>query len=225
MKLRLISSIAIVGLLISFKLSGEELQLIPEDEAERDVSLMEFRQKVMEIIRGKDAEGLQYVLDDRVSTSSNKRSTKQKFNSIWKPEAIDSELWHTLDTILNMGGGFVRSERGVKFCAPYIFTNFPVELDIYGHGAVIQENVELKAAASRKSQTLTQLSYNVVKVEDWRSVVDATGGNTRWLKVRTLAGKEGYVDKRTIRSPSDYSVCFLNRPTEGWKIISLIGNE
>lgn len=215
---------ALAGLL-SVNVLAQDIQLLPEDEASRDLSLLEFREQLLEIVQNKDSEALASLLDERVSVSGKSRGSVKEFNKFWMPELKNSEVWPTLKTVLNMGGSFVRSERGVKFCAPYVFTTFPSGLDIYGHGTVINENVPLKAAPSETASNLAELSYHIVKVKDWRSVPDVKNPEVRWLKVKTLGGQEGFINKRMIRSPSDYSLCVLHRSTIGWKIISLIGNE
>ena len=214
---------AMVHGVVSF--AAEDIRLLPEDEAGRDLSLLAFREQLKTVIEKKDAQALVDMLDKNVSISARSRGSKKKFLKFWLPEVKNSELWPTLAAIVDMGGGFVRSERGVKFCAPYVFTNFPAELDIYAHGVVTQDNVPLKAGPSVTAPVKDHLSYHIVAVEDWRSTPDLNTPDVRWLKVKTLGGKEGYVDYRLIRSPSDYSLCFLQRPKTGWKIISLIGNE
>lgn len=205
--------------------ASAEMRLLPEDEAERDLSFVQFREQLKQVIAARDSDKLLTLIDDEISVSARKRGSVKTFVSTWQPESPDSELWPVLDTILSLGGGFVRSELGVKFCAPYVFTNFPGGLDVYGHGVVIHDKEPFKSAPTKNSQTLSLLSYDILKVEDWRSVVDSVDPKTRWLKVRDPEGREGYVNKKSIRSPSDYAACFLHTPNDGWRMISLIGNE
>ena len=179
----------------------------------------------LQSVRYHEPETFLAMVDENVSISLSKHGMRD-FVKKWQPESSDTELWAVMESILTMGGGFIRSERGVEFCAPYVFTHFPEELDIYGYGAVIKQNVPLKTDSAITSQTVSNLSYDLVKVEDWRSVADKTNGSaTRWIKVRTLNGKTGFVDKQFVRSPTDYSACFLYTLNKGWKMISLIVNE
>lgn len=211
---------------ISFSVFAEDNQrLLPSDEAERDLSFVEFREQLKVIVQNRDPEGFVKFVYQQVSVPNNKSGMRQ-FVKFWEPEATESELWPTMETILNMGGSFVRSERGVTFCAPYVFTNFPGELDIYGHGVIVRDKVVMKTAPSNTAQTVTTLSYNILKVEDWRSVEEKVDEQiVNWIKVTTMDGIKGYVDKKMVRSPTDYAACFLFRPKVGWKIISLVSNE
>ena len=200
-------------------------QMLPEDEAVRDLSLLEFRKNLLKAVETKDVTSFMALVDEKVSVSSKGRGGHEAFKKAWNPELPESELWQVLKPIINMGGTFVRSERGVEFCAPYVFTNFPSHLDIYGHAVITKDNVLLKSGPSNSTSTVRKLSYDVVQIKDWRSVKDALGGEIRWLKVKTLSGQDGYIDKTILRSPSDYAACFLQRSGKDWKLISLITNE
>jgi len=206
-------------------IAEKKQQLLPVDEAERDLSFVEFRQQLQTIIKNRDPEGFVKFVSQQVSGSDGERGMGN-FVKSWKPEAIDSELWPTMEGILNLGGGFVRSERGVTFCAPYVFTNFPDDLDIYGHGAIIADKVPLKSAPIHTAQNVAILSYDLLKVEDWRSVAEKSSNQIiSWIKVSTMDGRKGYVDKKFVRSPTDYSACFLFTAKTGWKMTSLISGE
>jgi len=216
-------------LLILFSpiLWAEDLaKLLPVDEAERDLSLLEFRTKMLQAIERKEPEVFVTMLDQKIWASRKKRGMKN-FIEMWQPDSIDSELWSELGTVLRMGGSFVRSERGVRFCSPYVYTTFPDSLDPFGHGAIIKERAVMKSDASSSSRTITSLSYDLVKVHDWRSKTDPMGerfGN--WIKVSSLlSGNEGYVDKANVRSPTDYTACFLFTTKRGWKLESFMNNE
>jgi len=211
---------------VSFDSFAEKQQrLLPVDEAERDLSFVEFRQQLKTTVKNRDPEGFVQFVSQQISGMPGKRGMRN-FVKTWKPEANDSELWPIMESILNLGGGFVRSERGVTFCAPYVFTNFPDDLDIYGHGAIIADKVPLKAAPIHSAQNVTLLSYDILKVEDWRSVVEKSSNQmTNWIKVSTMDGRKGYVDKNMVRSPTDYSACFLFTAKTGWKMMSLLAGE
>jgi len=218
--------IILFSVLASSGFAETQTRLLPSDEAHRDLSLVEFREKLLTAIEHKEPESLVTMIDQQVWIGHGSKRGMRAFLALWEPQSIDSELWETLGEILKMGGNFIRSNRGVKFCAPYIYSSFPDELDIYGHGAIISDDVPLKPKPNISARNLTSLSYDLVKVHDWRSVADSGGvPSRRWIKVTTLSGLEGYVDKKYVRSPTDYAACFLNRTGVGWKLISLLNNE
>jgi len=211
-------------LLVSFSVLAEDShRLLPVDEAERDLSFVEFRKQLQQTVKSRDPESFVKSVSKQVYTGSDRKRGMSNFVKFWQPEANDSELWPTMDAILSMGGGFVRSDKGVTYCAPYVFTNFPDDLDIFGHGVIIGDKVPLKTAPLHTAQNVTVLSYDLLKVEDWRSVEEKNAGQiTNWVKVSTMSDRKGYVDKRMLRSPTDYAACFLFKQKTGWKMVSLI---
>ena len=155
--------VLIAFMAVSFNaLAGSVTKLLPVDEAERDLSLVEFRKQMLQSIRYHEPETFLAMVDENVSISLSRKHGMRDFVKKWQPESSDTELWAVMESILTMGGGFIRSERGVEFCAPYVFTHFPEELDIYGYGAVIKQNVPLKTDSAITSQTVSNLSYDLV---------------------------------------------------------------
>ncbi len=199
-------------------------RLPPLDEAGRDASLVAFRDRLLAIVLARDAEALLGMVYSRVENGVRAKNGHDEFRRRWRLDEPDSPLWAELEAILRLGGGFVRSSRGVQFCAPYVFTEFPEQLDIYAHAVVMGERVALKRQPRHGGQTARLLNYHIVQVSDWRSVPDDGGAATAWVKVRTLDGSEGYVRKDKLRSPSDYHACFLAM-APGWRLISLLAAE
>lgn len=221
----------IVGVMFSVLCSvtvvaDESVQLKPEDEAERDLSLIEFRESLLLSVQRREPEQFVTMLDYNINNGTGTLPGIKSFVQKWRPEAGDSELWSVLEPILTMGGGFVRSERGVQFCAPYVFTHFPDKYDIFGYGAVVKADVFLMAEPTSASAQLARVDYQVLKVTDWRRVPDSHGTEGRsWLQVSLPDGKKGYVLKDSIRSPSDYSACFLQDRKGEWKMVSLSSSD
>lgn len=199
-------------------------KLFPVDEATRDATLVEFRRSLLEALEARNFALLRQALDPQIVSDLDGAAGTTAFERRWSPASPDSELWPTLRKILSMGGGFLRSEQGVQFCAPYVFTNFPEEYDIYGYGAITAKETALKQAPGMAAPSIGVLSYDIVKVNDWRSVFAPGDASQSWIKVSTLNGQEGYVPSTAIRSPTDYHACFTKTGRD-WKITSLISGE
>ena len=225
MKFNIVFPILLINLFLSSAIAGNSHQLFPEDEADRDLEFSEFRAQMIEAVRAREPEVFVTMVDQQIFNDLHKKRGMNEFLKKWEPESIDSELWVTLEHILTMGGGFIRSEKGVEFCAPYVFSHFPDDLDIFAHGAVIAEKVPLKTEPSVSSVTRRELSYDLLQVLDWVSIQDKSGGAENWLKVTTMKGENGYVNRLYVRSPSDYSACFLKTKSHGWKLNSLLTSE
>lgn len=225
MKMSLFALILISILLSNHTFASAPQFLPPVDEGIRDLEFMAFRSKLLEAVARKEPEAFVTMVNPRIFNGLAAKRGMKQFMNLWEPESINSEIWITLEPILKMGGAFIRSERGVEFCAPYVFTHFPDELDIFAHGAVIKENISLKLKPSISSRTVKKLSYDLIQVLDWVSIADTSGAGHQWLKVTTMTGEQGYIDKHNVRSPSDYSACFVKTKHTGWKLDSLLSIE
>lgn len=198
------------------------LRVMPVDESDRDPSLVQFIDRLRMAVRHHEPERLVELVSPRVYNGLGKESGIQKFAEYWRVDAIDTQIWSVLEPMLELGGGFVRSEKGVQYCMPYVFTEFPDNLDIFEHAAVLEESVQLMSEPSSSSSLLTKLSYNIVRVQDWHSVPDMNQTpDLFWIKVSTLDGQEGFLRRQEIRSPSDYSACFLQNRNGAWTLTSL----
>jgi len=194
--------------------------LPPADEGPRDLSFVEFRTNLLAAVDKRDAAYLQSVLHTAVAGSAAKDSGAKAFVARWQPQRADSEVWPLLKAILNLGGAYVRSDDGVQFCAPYVFTHFPAALDRASHGVLIQKGVVLKRAPSAVSADVAVPDYAILKMKDWRSVADeGSSRSVTWLKVTAPDGGDGYVRPNAIRGPNDYHVCFVS-DDKSWRLVS-----
>ena len=134
----------------------------------------------------------------------------KEFKKTWKLERADSEFWNVFLPVITNGGTFSK-EAGAKksFYAPYLFTTFPEDLDAFEYSAIFGNNVNLREKADLKSKIVTQLSYNVVKV-DFENSVKVAGNEYKydWFKIETLGGKRGFVKSEFVRSSVDYRAGF-----------------
>ncbi len=188
---------------------GEAGRFPVVDEAVRDETLLAFRERLMQAVAGRDAEFVVSVLDRDVAVGPG-RYGRRAFIETWQPQDVDSPLWQELAGILPLGGAFVRSESGVLFCAPYVFTHFPSTWDRYGMAAVVRPAELLPEPG--QGTPLARLQQVVVEVQDWRSVA---GG---WIEVNTLDGRRGFLPKSVLRSPTDTRLCLLKRRDDRWRI-------
>jgi hypothetical protein len=200
-------------------------QLLPEDQAERDPNLEQFRKEMLQAVRFKEPERLVRYIDLNVNNGPFIGPGMQTFAKVWRIDAIDSPLWVVLEDILSMGGAFVRSNRGAQFCAPYVFTHFPNDRNIQNHAAIVEPNIAIRKSPEYGSEILQRVSHKVVKVEDWTTIDRNDNGiDVSWLHVRLSDGTEGYVEKAYVRSPLDYHACFILRHGK-WKMTALSSSD
>ena len=195
-------------------------QLPPADEGPRDASLVAFRTKLIAAVEKHDVEFLRSIVDPAIAVATPNDGGAKAFFARWQPERADSQFWPLLKNILAMGGAYVRSDDGVQFCAPYVFTHFPSELDVTGHAVLIQKGVSLRRGPALTATSVQTPDYAILKVKDWRSVADQGGDrNANWLKVVGADGGEAYARHDWVRGPNDYHACFLSGDTR-WRMVS-----
>lgn len=213
-------------LFIVMPVTGEDnlpVRLPFSDEGERDGALSAFRQQMIESVKFREPERFVTLVDLGVVAGYQGESGMQAFARKWRIDAIDSPLWPTMETILQLGGGFVRSNRGVQFCTPYVFVDFPEHLDIRVHGAVIRDDARLMEEPSISANILGQLNRDLVRVSNWQGVdvPNGDGGVDNWVEVRTLSGQAGWLPRNEVRSPLDPHACFLFRGGK-WSMNTLV---
>ena len=210
-----------------FSVFAQERFVRPVDEAKQDASFSLFREKLIDAVKKHDKKYLVSVLDPNIQASFGGDEGISYFKKMWKIDSPKSELWDELLTVLTNGGTFYK-EKGLKnkqFCAPYTFTTFPEDLDAFEYSAIFGNNVNLRAKPDLSANVITQLSYNVVKVDFENSILKKGAENDySWFKVETLGGKKGFVSAEFVRSPIAYRACFEKKKGI-WKMTAFVAGD
>ena len=222
MKFLLLLCFVIFGFL---NISAQERYVKPVDEAAKDAAFLAFRTKLISAVKKRDTKYLLSALDPNIKASFGGDDGIEDFKRMWKINSPNSELWDELLAVLINGGTFSKEGKTTLFSAPYSFTNFPDDLDAFEHQLIFGNNVNLRSKADSKSPSLSQLSYNVVKVDYQNSVSnDKKDGEYLWLKVETLGGKKGFVNAKFVRSPIDYRAIF-EKKSRSWKMTAFVSGD
>jgi len=114
------------------------------------------------------------------------------------------------------------------FVAPYTFSDWPEDLDSFDYFAIFGNNVNLRDTPSKDGRVIGSLSYNVVKVDNDKSVMnhaaDDSDQKVEWYKVKTLGGKEGFVHGDFVRSPIDLRAGF-EKKRGVWKLTFFLAGD
>lgn len=100
--------------------------------------------------------------------------------------------------------------------APYVFTDFPSELDAFTHQVVMGDKVRVRKRPTRESEVLGVLSH---------VIVPASGEETEgWTKVQLADERTGYVASEYLGSPIGYRAAFEKR--EGrWVMVFFVAGD
>lgn len=225
LKLRRIVLLTFLSVLFSFSVSAQERQLLPIDEAGKDASFKAFRDKLISAVQKKDAKYLLSVMDPNIKNGFGDSNGIANFKKHWKIDSPNSEMWEELLFVLTHGGAFQTEGKNKTFTAPYVYSNFPENLDAFEYSAITDKNVNLRATPFTSAPSVATLSYNIVKVDYEGSVKNKS--NTEkyaWLKVETMDGKTGFVPEKFIRSSADYRAAF-EKKRGLWKMTFFLAGD
>jgi hypothetical protein len=193
-------------------------KLYPVDEGTKDPTFQEFRGKLIEAAKNRDAKFVLSILDPNIQNGFDGVGGVKEFKEKWKPDNPDSELWGVLIEILSMGGSFTKNE----FCAPYVYTKFP-EPDPFEHSAIIGEQVRVREQPGLTSPIIASLSYDIVAITDPPTTPIKMDGHS-WIGIKLSNGKTGFVSEQFIRSPIDYRACFTKKNGK-WRMNALVAGD
>lgn len=195
-------------------------QLLPVDEAARDLSWVSFRNRLLEALKNRDRRFVLSVVARNVRNTLDAPRGLEAFRRHWDFDSDESALWRVLPAALQLGSVWIRTRDGRELCAPYVAAKWPEEVDPFDYGAITSKDALVKAAPSSSSETLGTLSYDLVRVTDWE-VADSTGEPAqKWVKIR-FGEREGFVFEEQIRSPLEHRACFV-KTEAGWRLTSLV---
>jgi hypothetical protein len=215
----LIFSITIPGI-------AQNQRLLPRNEYKNDSSLSSFVDKLKVAIKSKDKQFIISVLDKNIRNSFGGDDGIEEFKQMWKFNSSNSDLWKTMERIINYGGVFItRKESRHQFVFPYIFE---LELknsdDYFSVMVVTVGKLKVKEKPDLNSRTVGELSYDVVWIEysdEFKPKFEVEG----WTYIRTLDKKIiGYVPSEYLYSPIGYRM-FLSKIDNKWIITTLVAGD
>lgn len=203
---RLLALLLLVGIFVAVG-TGQERFLRPVDEASEDASFLAFRNKLIAAAEKKDSRYILSIVDPKIRNGFGDRNGIAWFKKDWKLDRHDSEFWPKFLRVIKNGGAFggEGDKRKTFFTAPYVYSNWPEDLDAFEYFAIIGTDVNLRKGPGTDSEILGKLSHNLVKIE---SDLGPDGSVPEWRRVTTLGDQTGYVHRDLVRSSVDYRAGF-----------------
>lgn len=200
---------------------GQERYVKPVDEASQDASFLAFRTKLIAAAERRDIKYVISILDPKVELSFGGDAGLKGFRRLWKNEA---DFWDEFLPVIKNGGRFVKEGSSKTFSAPYVFTDFPEDLDAFEYFMIFGSDVNLRKEPNTTSDVVTKLSYNIVKLDEEPKPLSEGSKRPEWYKVKTLGGQTGYVNRKFFRSPIDHRAGF-EKKRGVWKMIYFIAGD
>lgn len=195
---------------------AQERKLAPVDEAAGDASWQRFKKRLLSAVEKRDKQFLLSILDRNVRNQDARTRGIAHFRKQWELDTADSPVWRELATALQLGGAYLKRDKGPKeFCAPYLLARWPEDIEPVNHGVVVARDARVQAEPSNASPSLGALSYDIVPVTDWE-VDDKADAKQKWVRIRFL-DRDGFVPEEQIRSPVEQAACFV-KGGNGWRM-------
>lgn len=172
-------------------------RLYPVDDTARDSAFRSYTRKLRSAVDKHDTGALRKLVDDEVVVGPRDTDKGwESFKAKWHPDDKEnSRLWDALADLLSLG---FTQEHPSLFLSPYLVWRFPRELDMRTHLVVIRDNTVLRESPSARAASAGSVSFDIV---ERLGRAQKTEDMSEWIPVRTLDGKTGYLDTRTVRSP------------------------
>jgi hypothetical protein len=200
------------------------------DEAPKDTSFFIFREQLIRAVERRDVFHLMDVIHPEIKVDFGGAAGVADFVSVWELEspekAKSSRVWSILKKVLDNGGTF--TDGGKLFIAPYTYAIWPDDYDAFEYVAITGSGVRLRSAPNLQSQTLTMISYHVVKRLETTSREETIGGETYpWEKVQLPGddGQEGYVYGKYVASSIDFRAAFEKQANGKWLMSFLVAGD
>jgi hypothetical protein len=195
--------------------------LPPADEAAQVPEFFTWRARLIAALARHDAEALRDALHPQVKLSFGGDQGLAAFERLWTPARGDSAVWPTLAAVLALGGRWRRGDgdpAAPSFVAPYVFSDWPDDLDPYLHQAVIAEGVRVRSAPSADAPVIGSVGHGIVRL------VDHPGQPPGWTTLARPGAGPGHVASDWLRSAVDHRV-MVDRRSGRWQISLFLAGD
>ncbi|NLA58920.1 MAG: SH3 domain-containing protein [Firmicutes bacterium] len=202
----------------------EDVKLYPVDEAAENPEFEGFRKELIAAVRAKDVDFIRRHTHETIRYTFGINEGIAGFFHQWGLDTNpdESRFWDELLRVVSLGGSF-RNEEKTSFVAPYVFSEFPEDIDAFQHVAIIDKRVKVYAEPSTEAEVLGTLTYSIVRVLE-RHFESQEARRPIWLKIETFSGNSGYIPAEYGRSPVDYRGNWIK--TDGtWKMIFFVAGD
>ncbi len=203
----------------------EDVKLYPVDEAPENPEFEAFRKELTAAARSKDVDFIRRHTDESIRYTFGVNEGLHGFFRQWELDKTpeESPFWAELLKVLELGGTF-RNEEKTSFVAPYVFSEFPEDIDPFQHAAVVDKDVKVYAEPSTQAEVLGTLTYSIVRILE-RHFESEQAQRPVWMKVETFSGNSGYVPAEKVRSPIDYRGSWVKTDDGKWKMVFFVAGD
>ena len=198
---------------------AQEAAFAPIDEGASDSSWLNYKNRLIDALEARNRPAVLAAIDPNVDNGPEQKPGLEEFRRRWDFDDDRSPLWDELRKAVVLGGAYSKDDKGrTRFCAPYVAAKWPTTVDPFSFGAIVSVDVLVKTEPSSEARTLTRLTHEVVRVDDWEVADKTPGFPQKWTRIQ-VRGESGYVPEQQIRSPIEHMACFA-AAGGAWRLVS-----
>ncbi|MES5955077.1 SH3 domain-containing protein [Bacillus fungorum] len=188
--------------------SSTQIKPKTKDESAQDPALKQFMNDLYQSTSAKNENDLYKALNDEIQF---------KGKSYKKDELkFDEDIFHELQVALTMGGEFANDTKQVyKVPSGLTESNQPKQA-YFIYATITGNKTKILAEPKRDAQVLYEVSNEMVKA--W---IPEKVQNDGYIKISTINGNTGYVQKEYVLTDIKYSFMFEKNNEGIWKIINI----
>ncbi|WP_242215582.1 SH3 domain-containing protein [Bacillus cereus group sp. BfR-BA-01383] len=188
--------------------SSTQIKPKTKDESAQDPSLKQFINDLYRSTNSKNENELYRALNDEVIFKGR----------MYKKEELqfDEDIFHELQVALTMGGEFINeTKRAYKVPSGLAESNQPKQ-EHFIYATVTGNKTKILAEPKLESKVLYEVSNEMVKA--W---IPEKVQNDGYIKISTINGNTGYVQKEYVLTDIKYSFVFEKNDEGMWKITNI----
>jgi hypothetical protein len=184
----------------------------PRDECRELEGANDFRQRLVEAVRLRDADTLVALAADDIQLDFGGGSgTALLRQRLYHP---DYKLWEELDALMPLG--CATSDEG-RIVLPWMWDQDLGDADPYAAMLVTGENEPVHEAASASSKEIGTVSWDLVEAVDYQP-------DRPFMEVKLADGRTGFIATDKLRSAIDYRL-LAERHDGKWSITTFIAGD
>ncbi|MGE7861584.1 SH3 domain-containing protein [Bacillus mobilis] len=188
--------------------SSTQIKPKTKDESAQDPSLKQFMNDLYRSINSKNENDLYKALNDEILFKGKS----------YKKDALkfDEDIFHELQVALTMGGEFTNDTKKVYKVPSGLTESDQPKQAHFIYATVTGNKTKILAEPKREAHVLYEVSNEMVKA--W---IPEKVQNDGYIKVSTISGNTGYVQKEYVLTDIKYSFMFEKNSEGVWKIINI----
>jgi hypothetical protein len=190
--------------------------LPPPAPAHADAGLDELIARMLRMVKAKDARGLESLMLPTFRVEFDVGKGPAAFRRHWRSDRANSPLWEILGRVLRIQGKYYSP---TLFAAPYVYTDFPVDLDPLAYVVALGGKVPLLEKPQPGSRQVATLDHSIISLARPQKppvVIPAK----QFVEVSHPQAGRCFVEGGNVYSPAAHRVFFEKRKGH-WRWISL----